>query len=328
VTRRAEQDDDPAEGPSTLELQDRALDGPPTLVRDELFDAAPDAADAGADDRAPTIVRTTIVEPTTQPDPATSSDPDLSSQPERAPLLPEDPNPQPSLWASAPRWAKGTFAFGVACLGLAGAVRLWSSTGSRAGELPGAAALPATFAESDASAEGERTLPSPRSADARQPAEEDSPAKPVDAEGSAAGVAVRVGQDPGRDAAIDARTALDALRDGVRSCVEETIGVMPGTSPPVPAKLSRLSEGAYEPSPSDWASPFFMCTRFRLAGPQRFQIQWQLDKPSTEGSGIAWIDDDGDGKADRAFGFHGKLVERSKVELSETGPVPAGRPVR
>jgi hypothetical protein len=52
-----------------------------------------------------------------------------------------------------------------------------------------------------------------------------------------------------------------------------------------------------------------------------FVIQWQLEKPGDHGQAIAWIDDDRDGKAERAFEFTARLRKHDEVELGPIEPV-------
>lgn len=119
----------------------------------------------------------------------------------------------------------------------------------------------------------------------------------------------------------EARAALERLRDGVAKCVRDVIGVLPGTSPAVPAAFSLLRRGTYKTASGDYRSPVFACVDYRPIGPQRFQIQWQMVSHPGEGRGVAWIDTDGDKKADRAFGFRAALVRKNEVDLGEIGPL-------
>jgi hypothetical protein len=116
----------------------------------------------------------------------------------------------------------------------------------------------------------------------------------------------------------EVKAALEKLREGLRGCVKDNIQVLPGTSPAVPASLSALGKnGFYASAPSDWKTPVWACTRFQIARPQRFQLQWQQVKRNTEGMAVAWIDDDADGKADRAFGFKATLKKRGEADVGE-----------
>jgi hypothetical protein len=126
-------------------------------------------------------------------------------------------------------------------------------------------------------------------------------------------------------AEAEARAALTRLRDGLGVCVRDVIGVLPGTSPAVPEKLAAMKGGAYKSVPRDFRSPVFSCLKYRETKPQRFQIQWQVTMQPSEGRGVAWLDDDGDGKADRALSFRAALVRKKEVDLGEIGfltPVP------
>jgi hypothetical protein len=59
----------------------------------------------------------------------------------------------------------------------------------------------------------------------------------------------------------------------------------------------------------------------------QFQLQWQLVKPNTEGAGIAWIDQDHDGVADRALGFSIALGPNGAPNLGEIQPMAATPPL-
>ncbi len=122
-----------------------------------------------------------------------------------------------------------------------------------------------------------------------------------------------------------AQAALAKLRDGIATCVKTTIHVLPGASPAVPESLAWLKSGPYQSLKRDWASPFFACTRFKVEEPMPFVIQWQVDEPNEKGTGVAWIDDDGDGKAERAYGFKATLKQRDEVSF---GPIEAIEPTR
>ncbi|MBK8252722.1 MAG: hypothetical protein IPK82_08645 [Polyangiaceae bacterium] len=130
-------------------------------------------------------------------------------------------------------------------------------------------------------------------------------------------------------AEAEARAALTKMRDGIGTCVRDVIGVLPGSSPPIPERFATLKKRPYQSVPRDYRSPVFACTRYKEAGPQHFQIQWQLLSPPGEGRGVAWIDDNGDGKPDRAFGFRAALLKKNEVDLGEIGPIdPVPAPVK
>lgn len=114
------------------------------------------------------------------------------------------------------------------------------------------------------------------------------------------------------------------MRAGIAACVKDTIHILPGTSPAVPESLAWLKHGPYESLKRDWVNPFFACTRFKIEEPMPFVIQWQLEKPGDHGQAIAWIDDDRDGKAERAFGFTARLRKHDEVDL---GPIEAVEPI-
>jgi hypothetical protein len=132
---------------------------------------------------------------------------------------------------------------------------------------------------------------------------------------------------PAVDVDTEARQALERLRDGVQSCVRDTIRVLPGSSPAVPPTLKRMKDGAYESTVADWRTPVWICAKYRVSGPQRFQIQWQQEKVRSAGMGMVWIDANGDGVADRAFGFRATLKKRGEVEMGEIQAIDAARPV-
>jgi hypothetical protein len=86
-------------------------------------------------------------------------------------------------------------------------------------------------------------------------------------------------------------------------------------------------KGPYPSIPRDWSTPVWTCAKFRLEAPQRFQIQWQIVKISVEGMGIAWLDDNADGKADRALGFRATLKQRGEPEVGPIEPLSPVPPV-
>jgi hypothetical protein len=124
----------------------------------------------------------------------------------------------------------------------------------------------------------------------------------------------------------EVRAALGKLREGIRTCVK-TIGVLPGSSPAVPARLAQLSAGAYASTPGEWKTPVWACSRFSMDRAQRFQLQWQQDKVRSKGMAVAWMDGDGDGKADRAFAFRATLKQKGEVEVGEIEPIAPDRPL-
>jgi len=153
----------------------------------------------------------------------------------------------------------------------------------------------------------------------------DPPSTPA-ATSNAAGVAATTTTTttagaPAAGPEAEARAALGRLRDGVGACTRDVIGVLPGTSPPVPSAFVALKGGAYQSVPRDFRSPVFACTKYRETEAQRFQIQWQLTVRPSQGRGVAWLDDDGDGRPDRALGFSAKLLGKKQVELGEIAPL-------
>ena len=127
-------------------------------------------------------------------------------------------------------------------------------------------------------------------------------------------------------AEIDARKALDRLREGIGDCVRHAIGSLPGSSPAVPPALKLASGAGYTAPPADWKTAVWSCAKFRHDAPMRFQLQWQSVKPTVEALGIAWLDDDGDGEPDRALGFRATAKGVRDVDLSEITPMEM-RPV-
>jgi hypothetical protein len=127
-------------------------------------------------------------------------------------------------------------------------------------------------------------------------------------------------------AEIDARTALTHLREGMGDCVRRAIGSLPGSSPAVPATMKQTSGIGYTATPADWKTAVWSCAKFRHDAPMQFQIQWQSLKPGLEAVGLAWIDDNGDGEADRVLGFHATAKGAHDVDLGEIAPMEM-RPV-
>jgi hypothetical protein len=123
----------------------------------------------------------------------------------------------------------------------------------------------------------------------------------------------------------EARAALARLREGIGACVRDVIALLPGTAPAVPNSFALMKGGVYKSLPRDFRSPVYICAKYKETEPQRFQIQWQLVTSTSEGRGVAWLDDDGDGKADRAFSFKATLVKKNEADLGEIerlDPVP------
>lgn len=149
-------------------------------------------------------------------------------------------------------------------------------------------------------------------------------AAPLDEAESAA--PVESAQPVQSPAAVDARKALGRLREGIGDCVRHAIGSLPGSSPAVPAALKLASGAGYVAPPADWKTAVWSCAKFRHEAPMRFQLQWQSVKPTVEALGIAWIDDDGDGEADRALGFRATAKGTRDVDLGEITPLEM-RPV-
>ncbi len=127
-------------------------------------------------------------------------------------------------------------------------------------------------------------------------------------------------------AEIEARKALSRLRDGMGDCVRHAIGSLPGSSPAIPPAMKQTSGVGYTAVPADWRTAVWSCAKFRYDAPMQFQLQWQSVKPGAEALGLAWVDDDGDGEPDRAFGFRAIAKGAHDVELGDVGPVEM-RPV-
>lgn len=128
------------------------------------------------------------------------------------------------------------------------------------------------------------------------------------------------------DADKKAIAALEQLRDGIAACVKDTIKVLPGASKPVPDSMAWFKHGPYSSLKRDWISPFFSCTRFKMEEPMPFMIQWQVDKPNKQGTGVAWVPDNA-GNVGRVYGFTGKLVGKT-VEFGPIGPLPPTRKIQ
>jgi hypothetical protein len=158
-----------------------------------------------------------------------------------------------------------------------------------------------------------------------------APASAATVSGTASAPAASAPEPPGLPAANPAegraREALERLRSGLGECIRRGIHGLPGSSPAVPATLGALKGGPYVATAGDWKTPVWSCAHFQVDEPMPFQVQWQLVKPMVEGMGVAWIDADGDGVADRALGFTITLGARGEPRLGEIGPVGASRPV-
>lgn len=114
-----------------------------------------------------------------------------------------------------------------------------------------------------------------------------------------------------------ARAALWRFGEGVRACAVNVIGELPGTAPAIPPSFSQLKAGPYTSGPNDYRSPVYSCTNFRQSEPQAFQIQWQVFKGGNDGMAIAWLDQNGDGAADRALGLRVRFVKKGEVTIGE-----------
>jgi hypothetical protein len=128
-------------------------------------------------------------------------------------------------------------------------------------------------------------------------------------------------------AEIQARATLERLRTGLDTCIRNGIHALPGGSPAVPPGLAALKDGAFTPAPGDWKTAVWSCAQFQMTDPMEFQLQWQLVKPNAEGRGVAWIDQDRDGVADRALGFSITLGPRGEPILGDIQGIEATTPV-
>jgi hypothetical protein len=128
-------------------------------------------------------------------------------------------------------------------------------------------------------------------------------------------------------AEIQARASLELLRTGLDGCIRNGIHALPGSSPAVPPGLDALKDSAYTPAPADWKTAVWSCAHFQISDPMQFQVQWQLAKPNAEGMGIAWIDQDHDGVADRALGFSVKIGRKGAPIIGDIAPIAATTPV-
>ena len=125
---------------------------------------------------------------------------------------------------------------------------------------------------------------------------------------------------------VEARAALGRLREGMRGCILHSLVSVPGSSPRVPAHLEQTAGAGYLSALADWKTPIWSCARFRIAAPMGFQLQWQMLRPAAEGRGIAWTDDDGDGRADYAVAFHVSFKPPGGLELGEIEPIDPSTP--
>lgn len=121
-----------------------------------------------------------------------------------------------------------------------------------------------------------------------------------------------------------AKDALSKLADGIVACAEKKIHTLPGASPAVPDTFGWSKAGPYPATERDWVARFFDCTGFRILGPMPFVIQWQVDKPGAQGTGVAWVDADADGKPDRAYAFVATM-DGDKVSVAPIASIDPSR---
>jgi hypothetical protein len=127
------------------------------------------------------------------------------------------------------------------------------------------------------------------------------------------------------DAEREAKDAVTRLAEGLAACARAT-GALPGSSPAVPESADQLAGAGYAPKGAEWSTPVWRCARFQGPETMRFQIQWQLVRPGTEGRAVAWIDADGDGKAERAVAVRVLRADRDPVTIGAAqviDPMPA-----
>lgn len=124
-----------------------------------------------------------------------------------------------------------------------------------------------------------------------------------------------------------AKDALAKLSAGVVDCAEKKIHTLPGASPAVPDTFGWSKAGPYPATERDWVARFFDCTGFRVVGPMPFVIQWQVDKPGVQGTGIVWVDGDADGKPDRAYAFIGTMEGKDKMTVGAIESVDPSRSI-
>lgn len=152
---------------------------------------------------------------------------------------------------------------------------------------------------------------------------------------SPSGAAIAPGAPPAADsaaaplaggvAASEARKDLARLREGLIACAPRS--ALPPTAAAVPSSLQLTRPDGYSSRPEDWRAPIFACAKWSPSGAMRYQLQWQSSRPFQEGEGIVWLDLNGDGTADEAFGFKATLSS-GKLEVGEIGAVAASHAVQ
>ncbi|HEX6766811.1 MAG TPA: hypothetical protein VF103_15055 [Polyangiaceae bacterium] len=97
-----------------------------------------------------------------------------------------------------------------------------------------------------------------------------------------------------------------ALAKGIVNCAAENDPAtnkprgLPETSLGVPGTLAEIKGLKYQSAPAEWNDPAYVCSGFRMLGPQYFQYRW-VKRSETSGSAIAVGDLDGNGTPDGAF---------------------------
>lgn len=189
---------------------------------------------------------------------------------------------------------------------------------------------PPTAGTSAPTSAAHSVAPRPSAQAAPPPPSDAAPSKPASAAVSAGvqAVAPASAAPSVSEAEVDleAKAALEKLRVAVQGCARR-IHQLPGTSPPVPGALAQLKAGPYKPSIRDWGTPFFTCAAFRLDEPMDYLIQWQFKRPDGMGAGLAWVDADRDGTADRAYAFTVTADPKLNFEAGPVQPVAASRAV-
>jgi hypothetical protein len=259
--------------------------------------------------------------------------PDAPPAPYALPLAPEPPRepphrPEPPLEPTArpPSLPIGALAAGgvialLVVLGLGGAAAFYVKRAS-----PKVAASSTSAADTSSRREAAGASHTDTGATSR-PAPSTPPAPTTEPSGAASGSASTPVAPPAGDDEARARAALERMRQGIETCVSKKIHVLPGTSPAVPDAMAWLKHGPYEALKRDWVGPFFACTGFRIEEPMPFMIQWQIVRPKGDGTAVVWLDDDRDGKADRAFGLTAHWKEKDVVTFDAIVPLDPARPI-
>jgi len=242
-----------------------------------------------------------------------------------AAVLRESPAPMPAVepfqqLRDAPSWVRALAVLGAVCA----IFIVWAGVRAASGDDESSAATPDEDSSGPGTATGTDDDPvnvsSTANATAAPATPPALPASSADAASSAEASSVA------GSAEMEARAALERFRKGIEPCIVDTILALPGTSRAVPPGLAFLARGPHQSLANDWRTPVYACAKFSIETPQRFVIQWQLDKVKRVGLAVVWTDENHDGKADLALGFTGKLDGDDKLQLSEItrlDPIPA-----